>query len=158
MLGGVVSEDHTLIGCYGNPHAIETSCVIVVEGVFDYLTALQLWPTCDVLGATHAGSYALVARHAAKALANRGGGKVVLVAQNDDPETDDAAYRSRDSVVEAKKDGAADRAVDHAAKNVINLLGLYGPSWVECRPFKDLNDLHRAGVAIQILDGKAPDR
>jgi hypothetical protein len=156
MVGGVVSEEHKLVGCYGFPHDVRGDTVIVVEGLADYLTALQLWPECDVLGATQAGTFPLVARWAALRVAARHGrGKIVLVAQNDDPDTDDAAYRARTSVEEAKKDGAADRAVDAATKTVIDLLGVYGVAWLQCRPFKDLNDRLRAGAAFPVDEIRA---
>lgn len=157
MLGGVVSERHELVGCYGYPHAISSDCVVVVEGVADYLTALQVWQHADVLGATHAGVYPLVARHAAKCLGENGGGTVILVAQRDFF-GDDAAYKATWKDGNGKPiDGAADRAVDEATKNVISLLGAYACAWVECAPHKDLNDRWRAGDAIQIAATPQPD-
>jgi hypothetical protein len=157
MLGGVVSERHELVGCYGNPHLITSDCVVVVEGVADYLTALQIWPHADVLGATHAGVYPLVARHAAKCLGQNGGGTVILVAQRDFA-GDDAAYKATWKDANGKPvDGAADRAVDEATKNVISLLGVYACAWVECAPHKDLNDRWRAGDPIQIGATPQPD-
>lgn len=156
MLGGVVSEDSILVGCYGRPHEMHREIAIVVEGLADYLTALQLWPDYDVIGATHAGTYPLVARHAAKQIAERGRGRVVLVAQNDDPATDEE-YRKRTSSAESREhDGAADRAVDEASRNVIAILGVHGISWVECRPFKDLNDRVKAGAEIPVLEAPPP--
>lgn len=150
MLGGVVREGADLLGCYGNPHAISSDVVVVVEGAFDYLTALQLWPQADVLGATDAGSYPLVARHAATVLGASGAGTVVLVAQCDDLTTDDEAWRAK---MEPNKrtDGAGDRSVDAATKNVMAILGVRGCAWVECRPYKDLNDRLRAGAPVELL-------
>lgn len=158
MLGGVVREGADLVGCYGHPHAITSDCVVVTEGAFDYLTALQLWPQADVLGATDAGSYPLVARHAAKRVAESGAGCVVLVAQCDDLTTDDEAWRAKmetGTKGDKRTDGAGDRAVDWASKNVMAILGVRGCVWVECRPHKDLNDALRSGAPLTMLSSPA---
>lgn len=144
MNGGVVREGDTLFGCYGNPHNMTSDVICVVEGIFDYLSACVLWPHANVIGATDAGSYPLVARHAARFIKAQGVGTVMLVAQRDE-DTDDAGY------VAAKKNGAGDRAVDLATKDVVAILGSRGCSWVECGPrFKDLNEMLVAGVAPTI--------
>ncbi len=144
MLGGVVREGPDLHGCYGNPHNLSSDTIIVVEGLFDYLTACVLWPHADVLGATDAGCYPLVARLAARTVKTQRAGVVVLVAQRDEA-TDDAGY------VAAAKNGAGDRAVDEATKNVIAMLGSRGCAWVECGPrWKDLNEMYIAGEKPQI--------
>jgi hypothetical protein len=148
MLGGVIREGHTLYACYGHPNRIRSESVIVVEGIFDYLTARMLWPKSDVLGATDAGSYPYVALHAARTLKLAGGGSVVLVAQRDQP-LDDAAWRAN---TDPKKNGAADMAVCEATKHVISVLGTRSCSWVECGPkHHDLNEAHVARSPIQIL-------
>lgn len=151
MLGGVVRERDELHGCYGRPHdPRDYDRAIIVEGLADYLTALMLWPDAWVLGATDAGCYPLVARFAARTLASRGGGDVVLVAQRDFVGTDDE-YKAKTEVGKANRSGAADRSVDEASKNVMSILGTRGVAWVECAPHKDLNDRFRAGVAIDVI-------
>ena len=56
--------------------------MIVVEGAIDYLTALVLWPDFDVLGATDAGAFPLVAELAARHV-RQVGGFLSLVAHAD---------------------------------------------------------------------------
>lgn len=127
-----------LVACYGNPHHMEGDRVFVVEGWADYLTACLRWPKADVLGAVDAGSYPLVASFAARYLVERGGGRLILVAQNDPPKT-----KPDGTVVR----GAADRAVDAASKRAIGLLGPDDVTWLEASRYgvKDLNDIARAG-------------
>jgi len=150
MLGGVVSEGPELVGCYGHPHDIRTEHIVIVEGLADYLTALMLWPRSDVLGATHAGTLPLVARHAAVQLGARGGGTVTIVAQADNMASD-ATWKT----LPEKDRGAGDRSVDEASKNVMAILGSGACSWVECRPYKDLNDMVQAGAKIEIAQTPA---
>lgn len=122
MLGGIVRDGDELIGCYGHPHELEAEHVVVVEGWADYLTAILKWPYAAILGAVDAGSYPLVAGFAARAIAERGTGKVTLVAQWDGLE------------------GAADRAVNVASKRAISLVGPGAVEWHETGPaHKDLN-------------------
>lgn len=139
-----------LVACYGNPHHMESDLVFVGEGWADYLTACLRWPKADVLGSVDAGSYPLVASFAARYLAERGGGRLVLIAQNDPPRT----KKKPDGTEEIIR-GAADRAVDAAAKRAIGLLGPDGVGWLEASRYgvKDLNDIARAGRL-----GELPER
>lgn len=124
MLAGVTSDDGRLVACYGRPAHVDADLVVVAEGLFDYLTALQLWPGAAVLGAPEAGSVPLVAEHAARAVAARGRGRVLLIEQNDG------------------EGGAADLAVNAAAKRAIALLGPGAVGQLLCGPaHKDLNEL-----------------
>lgn len=131
-----------LVACYGWPHALTGDLVIVVEGWADYLTACLRWPHASVLGAVDAGQYPLVAAFAARYLAERGRGRLVLVAQDDG----EREHKSHDGTIEMVP-GAADRAVNAASKRAIALLGPESVGWIEARPFgvKDLNDIARAG-------------
>jgi hypothetical protein len=143
-----------LVGCYGNPHAIDADHVVIVEGALDYLTALQVWPDAQVLGAVNAGSLALVTQHAAAALAERDStSKLTIVEQCDPPR------KLKDGKVVP---GAADQSINEdpnaATKVAVRLLG--DPKrvgWLFCdlagetvdgKPVKDLNDLVRAGANI----------
>lgn len=129
MLGGVVREDDELVGCYGHPHELDADHVVVVEGWADYLTAMLKWPYAAVLGAVDAGSYPLVAGLGARSIAERGSGRITLVAQYDGI------------------DGAADRAVNVASKRAISLVGPGQVEWHECGPrYKDLNDEWQAST------------
>lgn len=142
MIGGVTRDRDTLIGCYGRPHELGQNLprdarklVVVVEGWADYLTGLVRWDEeADVLGAVDAGSYPLVAefaaRHAAKV-----GGSVLLVAQWDGD------------------DGAAATAVDEGARRAIRELGPTRVSYLECKPSKDLNELHFAARCPGCIGG-----
>lgn len=142
MLGGVTAgpaeggRPRQLVGCYGFPHCIDpgpSRTVIVCEGAMDYLTALQVWPDAQVLGAVDAGSLSLVAGHAARGLAGYPGGKLIIVEQNDGP------------------GAAADRSVNEdpnaATKVAVRILGPKNVGWLFCEddgggaPVKDLNDL-----------------
>lgn len=155
MLGGVTTgpaetgQARTLVGCYGRPHAIDSDLVIVVEGMVDYLTALVAWPNADVLGAVDAGSMALVAGHAARALAARDDeSRLVIVEQNDAPNK--------------RGERAADRTVNEdpnaATKVATRILGPRRLGWLFCdyeirgEPgavrLKDLNDLYRARAPL----------
>ncbi len=144
MVGGVTSgpseggRPRQLIGCYGNPHCIDpgpSRTVIVCEGAMDYLTALQIFPDAQVLGAVDAGSLNLVAQHAANGLAGYPGGKLIIVEQNDGA------------------GAAADRSVNEdpnaATKVAVRILGPKAVGWLFCEDdggghIKDLNDLLRA--------------
>lgn len=149
MLGGVTSapadvgRGRVLIGCYGRPHEIDADLVIVVEGLVDYLTALVLWPHACVLGAVEAGSTALVAGHAARALADRDNASRLVVVEQ------------ADGLTKQGKAGAADRSVNEdvnaASKVALRILGPKRVGWLFCQGapgVKDLNDMHRAGVPI----------
>ncbi len=91
MLGGVTSspaergKTRQLIGCYGRPHAIDSDLVVITEGILDYLTALQVWPNAQVLGAVEAGTLALVTAHAAASLAARDNDSRLLIVEQADP-------------------------------------------------------------------------
>ncbi len=147
MAGGVTVDARAgvtdLIACYGMPHSMQRETVVVVEGWADYLTAALRWQKADVLGAVDAGQYPLVAGFAARYLAERGAGRLVLVAQDDpikevtNPKTGEVTTMP----------GAAERAVDAASKRAIALLGPADVSWIEMRQFgaKDLNVLAQAG-------------
>lgn len=167
MVGGVTVEPEErgkarqLAGCYGYPHAVDSDLVVCCEGLFDYLTSLQLWPNAHVLGATEAGSLPLVVMLAARALAARDNeSRLIVVEQADPPRT------LKDGRVVA---GAADQAVNEgpnaALKNAIRLMR--NPArigWLYChepdpmgigdvlhdelegKAAKDLNDLVRVGV------------
>jgi hypothetical protein len=169
QIGGVTHEDRRLVGCYGRPHELgdnldpfKTPIVIVTEGMFDTLAAMNAtagershkelvqtdaekraklpahahpayeMPTADVIGAVDAGSYELVAKLAAD-YASKNGAHVILVAQDDGPE------------------GAAARAVDHALKVVVGILGPVGDRWtvVDCgaKGHKDLAAWHAVDPA-----------
>lgn len=141
MLGGVTAgpaeggRPRQLVGCYGFPHCIDpgpSRTVIVCEGAMDYLTALQVWPDAQVLGAVDAGSLSLVAGHAARGLAGYPGAKLIIVEQNDGP------------------GAAADRSVNEdpnaATKVAVRILGPKNVGWLFCeetghKSVKDLNDL-----------------
>lgn len=163
MLGGVTvgpaerGRPRELVGCYGNPHCIDpgrSRTVIVCEGAMDYLTALNLWPDAQVLGAVDAGSMGLVARHAARGLADYPGGRILIVEQNDG--------------LGAAADRSVNEDINAASKNAIQILGPKRVGWLFCGPqlierggkivreevnipCKDLNDLVRAGVLVQDL-------
>lgn len=143
-----------LIGCYGNPHAIDADHVVIVEGALDYLTALQLWPGAQVLGAVEAGTLALVTAHAASALAWRDStSRLTIVEQADPPRV------LKDGRTVA---GAADQSINEdpnaATKVAVRLLGHpKRVGWLFCelagtlvdgKPVKDLNDLIRAGADV----------
>lgn len=134
MPGGVTSEAGELVACYGWPHELGAATVVVVEGWADYLTAAWRWPRVDVLGAVDAGQYPLVAGFASRYLAERGAGRLVLVAQDDG---------------EGK---AADKAVNLASKRSLGLLGPERVTWIEAAQYhvKDLNDIVAAGRASEL--------
>jgi hypothetical protein len=165
MVGGVTSapaergQTRRLIGCYGHPHSVESDHVVIVEGAMDYLTALQVWPNAQVLGATEAGQLALVTGHAARMLAANGTGtRLTIVEQADPPRT------LHDGRVVA---GAADASINEdpnaATKVAMRILGPKRVGWLFCElrpdiqtveldegdhPVKDLNDLLRVGADI----------
>lgn len=148
MAGGVTiapAEPGTprrLVGCYGHPEMIDADLAVITEGAFDYLTALQIWPHASVLGATEAGSLALVAAHAARQLAQRDStSRLLIVEQCDPPRT------LRDGRTVA---GAADASVNEdpnaATKVAMRILGPRRVGWLFCDDtpsggIKDLNDL-----------------
>lgn len=165
MLGGVTSgpaeagRTRRLVGCYGKPHLIDSDLVVVGEGLMDYATGLCVWPNACVLGAVSAGELGLVAAHAARQLASRGSGRMIIVEQNDPP----GVHRDGRARL-----GAADAAINEdpnaAAKVAARVLGPDRVGWLFCggrtwvdpadgktKPTKDLNDLVRAGVAPQEL-------
>ena len=92
MVGNVTRCGDELIGCYGRLDHFEHRDVVIVEGLIDYLTALQLWPSADVLGATDAGAFPLVARHGAKR-ARASGGRLLLCVHADALDHDPASTR-----------------------------------------------------------------
>lgn len=149
MVGGLVRSGEDLIGCYGRPHELERDMIVVVEGIGDYLTALAVWPEADVLGAVDAGSFALVAAHAADQLAARGdGGRLLLVEQQDEPGKGSDVLTSSLDKQGRPRDGAAERAMLAACKRAIAIAGPRRVGWLFCDPHKDLNDLVRAGAPI----------
>jgi hypothetical protein len=153
MVGGITSspaergKTRQLIGCYGAPHQIESDHVVIVEGAMDYLTALQVWPNAQILGAVEAGSLALVTGHAARVLASMGANtKLTIVEQRDPPRT------LKDGTVVA---GAADASINEdpnaATKVAIRCLGTKRVGWLACElagddSVKDLNDLVCKGI------------
>lgn len=167
MVGGVTAEaaqrgkPRRLMACYGHPHAIELSHVVVGEGLMDYLTALQIFPNAQVLCAVEAGSLALVAGHAARALAARGEEDCQLtIVEQADPQRVNAKTG-------APMTSAADAAINEdpnaATKVAVRALGAGKLAWLLCeapgddgvigspcaalggKPVKDLNDLVRVG-------------
>lgn len=162
MLGGVTvgpaeaGKPRTLVGCYGHPEAVDSDLVVIVEGAFDYLTALCLWPGARVLGAVDAGSLALVTAHAARQLAGRDNeSKILIVEQNDGA------------------GAAADRSVNEdpnaATKVATRILGPKRLEWLFCDrqlaisagakdvPIKDLNDLVIAGAKVSQMVSRWPE-
>lgn len=164
MVGGITSapaergKTRQLIGCYGKPHAVSSAVCVIVEGLMDYLTALWLWPDAWVLGATEAGSLALVAQHAARELKATfpKTGRMIIVEQNDPQRLNKAT-----GLMVA---GAADQSINEqpvaASKAAICHLGAPRVGWLFCehtqlldgKPVKDLNDLVQLGLApVEIL-------
>lgn len=151
MVGGVTAapavggKPRRLMACYGKPHDIDSDVVVIVEGLMDYLSAGQVFPNAQVLGAVEAGSMSLVAAHAAAELAARGSGKIILVEQNDPPRV------LRDGRVVP---GAADQAINEdpnsATKMALRHIGPKRVGWLHCTAaggpddgehIKDLNDM-----------------
>lgn len=158
MVGGVTSapaergRGRQLVGCYGRPYAVDADHVVITEGAMDYLTALQVWPNAQVLGAVEAGSLAIVTAWAAQALAARDSdSRLTIVEQSDPPRV------LKDGRTVA---GAADASINEdpnaATKVAIRLLGPRRVGWLLCKseqmlegnPVKDLNDLVRVGADI----------
>lgn len=154
MVGGLTSlpaergRARRLVGCYGHPYLVDADLVVVCEGLMDYLTALQLWPNAQVLGAVEAGTLGLVAALAAEALAARDdGSRILIVEQADPPRT----LKDGRTVP-----GAADQALNEdanaATKMAVRLLrSPRRVGWLYCHAgvgsaIKDLNDLVRAGI------------
>lgn len=160
MLGGVTvgpadrGGTRSLVGCYGHPECIDPGpslLVVVVEGALDYLTALNVWPDAQTLGAVDAGCMGLVAAHAARQLASYPGARLLIVEQADPP---------REQADGTMKLGSGDRSVNEdvnaATKVAIRILGPKRVGWLFCGadsvanpngPTKDLNDLVRAGMS-----------
>ncbi|HEY6114474.1 MAG TPA: hypothetical protein VI172_00815 [Candidatus Dormibacteraeota bacterium] len=165
MLGGVTvgAPDRggvrQLVGCYGHPECIDPGpslLVVVVEGAVDYLTALNVWPDAQVLGAVDAGSMSLVVGHVARGLASYPGANLLIVEQADPPRM------QQDGTT---KLGSGDRSINEdvnaATKVAVRILGPKRVGWLFCggvEPYlhqdggpaicttKDLNDLVRAGI------------
>ncbi|HEX6052767.1 MAG TPA: hypothetical protein VFZ21_26055 [Gemmatimonadaceae bacterium] len=165
MLGGVTVGPadrggvRQLVGCYGHPECIDPGpslLVVVVEGAVDYLTALNVWPYAQVLGAVDAGCMGLVAGHAARQLASYPGAQLLIVEQADPP---------REQKDGTMKLGSGDRSVNEevnaATKVAVRILGPRRVGWLFCGTVegqihrdggptitetKDLNDLVRAGL------------
>jgi hypothetical protein len=153
MVGGVTSapaergKTRQLIGCYGNPHAIDSDLVIIVEGLMDYLTALYVWPNAQVLGAVEAGSLGLVTGHAARMLAARDSTSRLLIVEQADPPR-------RNKATGAIMPGAADASINEdpnaATKVSVRHLGPHRVGWLFCdgADVKDLNDLVQAKADV----------
>lgn len=157
MVGGVTSapaergKTRQLVGCYGNPHAIDSDTVVIVEGLMDYLTALAVWPNAQVLGAVEAGSLGLVTGHAARALAARDSTSRLLIVEQADPPR-------RNKATGAVMPGAADASINEdpnaATKVSVRHLGPHRVGWMFCvlaggsDSVKDLNDLVQARVDV----------
>lgn len=164
MLGGVTvgpadrGGTRSLVGCYGHPECLDpgpSKLVVIVEGALDYLTALNIWPDAQVLGAVDAGCMGLVAGHAARQLASYPGAQLLIVEQADPPR------QQADGTV---KLGSGDRSVNEdvnaATKVAVRILGPRRVGWLFCGgvsnpadalgapefPTKDLNDLVRFGM------------
>jgi len=158
MLGSVTSAPadsghaRRLIGCYGHPESVDSDLVVVVEGAMDYLTALQVWPNAQCLGAVESGSMALVAQHAARQLARRDNhSRMIIVEQYDPPRT----LRNGDVVP-----GAADSSINEEPNAAMKVAHRHlGPSrvgWVRCAGagIKDLNDMVQASAVNEpAVDG-----
>jgi hypothetical protein len=157
MVGGVTAEaaqmgkPRRLVGCYGNPHAIEISHVVIVEGLPDYLTAIQVFQNAQVLGAVEAGTLALVTAHAARALAGRGGDVQLTIVEQADSER---LNKATGKMVAGAADAAINEDPNAATKVAVRLLGAARVGWLFCesqgdeldgKPVKDLNDLVRIG-------------
>lgn len=158
MVGNVTAapaergKTRQLIGCYGNPYAIDADHVVICEGLLDYLTALEHFPNAQVLGAVEAGTLALVTALAAGALAARDNESQLTIVEQSDP-----PRRRKDGEMVA---GAADQSINEdpnaATKVALRLLRSPGRlGWLYChhetatvdgKPVKDLNDLVRAGL------------
>lgn len=161
MVGGITSspaergKTRQLIGCYGNPHLVQSDHCVCVEGLMDYLTALWLWPEAWVIGATEAGQLALVAQHASRELKaiHPKTGRMTIVEQDDPPRLNKASGQMIA--------GAADQSINEqpvaASKAAICNLGPQRVGWLFCKheralpdgsPVKDLNDLVQVGADI----------
>lgn len=159
MLGGVTvgpadrGGTRSLVGCYGHPECLDpgpSKLVVIVEGALDYLTALNVWPDAQTLGAVDAGCMGLVAGHAARQLASYPGARLLIVEQADQP---------REQADGTLKLGSGDRSVNEdvnaATKVAVRILGPKRVGWLFCGadsvtnphgPTKDLNDLVRLGM------------
>jgi len=147
MAGGLVSlpadrgRARRLVGCYGNPYIVDSDLVVICEGLFDYLTALQVWPNAHVLGGVEAGTVSLVAGHAARELAARGFGRMIIVEQNDPPRV-----RKDGTTIPGAADASINEDPNSATKVAVRHLGPGRVGWLFCEPYKDLNDMFVAGV------------
>lgn len=115
--------DATICGRLGE--IVNGSDVVIVEGVIDTLTAIELWPAAVVLGAHCAGRMMAVAVAAAPIVLAKGG-RLLLV-----PDQDDVGQRC------ALKAGEA--AIDIGLEIDRSLVV------VDIGEHADLNDAHRAG-------------
>lgn len=173
MVGGVTSspaergKTRQLIGCYGNPHSIDADHVVITEGIMDYLSALQLWPNAQVLGAVEAGTLALVTAHAASALASRDNtSRLTIVEQSDPPRLN----KSTGKVMAGAADQSINEDPNAATKVAVRLLrSPRRVGWLFCshagddgvvgspcaklggKPVKDLNDLVMVGANIAAM-------
>lgn len=131
MKRSLVCAGGELYACYGAPHRLERDRVVVVEGLVDFLTALQAWPDADVLGAADAGTVPLVA-HLAAHHVRASNGRLSIVVHAD----------SR-----ADRVGAGERAGAKAVRRAM-ALGLRldrDVFFVDIGNHGDLNDAFRAG-------------
>lgn len=109
----------------GRVQQIGRGPTMIAEGIFDALTAAQLWPNRLVLGAGGAGQLPTVARFVA-ARVRRARGQLWLI-----PDVDDVGQaRAADAIRAARGHGLA---VGHDLHVV------------DISPHHDLNDAHRAG-------------
>jgi len=100
---------------------------VLTEGIFDSLTAAQIWPERVILGASGKGQLATIARHAAPLILEHGG-RLVLVPQND------ASGGGQDAMVRAG------RAAQEAGLVLDRHLFV-----LDITPHKDLSDAHCHG-------------
>lgn len=158
-----------LIGCYGDPSSIDSDLVVLTEGLMDYLTALQLFPNAQVLGAPDAGSLGILARHAAAALAARDNeSRLLIVEQADPPRLNKATGK----MIAGSADQAINEDPNAATKAAVRLMrSTSRVGWLYCRlqlsngedvlldgkPVKDLNDLIRVKADIQGMVTWWPD-
>lgn len=109
----------------GRVHEVERGYAMIVEGVADALTAVQLWPDRVILGAHGAGRVADVVRASAPRVRDRGAGLVLV------PDGDDVGQR------------CALRATDIAiASGLVVGRDLH---LIDVAPHHDLNEAHCAG-------------
>jgi hypothetical protein len=157
MVGNVTSapaergNTRHLIGCYGRPHLVDADHVVVCEGLFDYLTSLQVWTDAQVLGAPEAGTLELVAAYAARQLAARDGtSRLTIVEQADPPRVNKATGKMMAGAADAAMNESANAATKVALRHLhptrVGWLYCGHPGMVDGKPIKDLNDLVRARI------------